>query len=127
MGDVLFEYPGFPRNCRGVPQVSPQYAKQATCDHALTGSDRWACQRKAFGKPLTSQPVVRYKLANMIAKVEALQAWLETITFQMCNMVSGGRVHIHSKTNMICVRTTRSNPSILPGKPHLPMTVLLTQ
>lgn len=69
--------------------MSAQNAKQATCGHALTDSDRWACQRKAFGKPLTSQPVVRYKLANMIAKVEALQAWLETITFQMCNMVSG--------------------------------------
>ena len=26
------------------------------------------------------------RLAHMIAKVEALQAWLEAVTFQMCNM-----------------------------------------
>ena len=26
------------------------------------------------------------RLAHMIAKCEALQAWLEAVTFQMCNM-----------------------------------------
>lgn len=47
---------------------------------------RWSAQRKVFGKPLNSQPVVRSKLSAMIARVEGLQAWLEVITFQLCNM-----------------------------------------
>jgi len=38
---------------------------------------KWASLRKAFGKPLTDQPVIRAKLAAMFAKVEAGQAWLE--------------------------------------------------
>ena len=48
---------------------------------------KWVSQRKAFGKPLSSQAVVRAKLAAMIARTEAVQAWLENITYQMCNMV----------------------------------------
>jgi len=47
---------------------------------------KWASLRKAFGKPLTEQPVIRAKLAAMYSKVEAGQAWLEQITYQMCNM-----------------------------------------
>nr|GAT56055.1 acyl-CoA dehydrogenase [Mycena chlorophos] len=47
---------------------------------------KWATQRKVFGKPLISQPVIRAKLAAMIARVESSQAWLETITFQIVNM-----------------------------------------
>lgn len=49
---------------------------------------KWVNQRKAFGKPLSSQPVIRSKLAQMIARVESAQNWLENLTFQMCNMVS---------------------------------------
>ena len=48
---------------------------------------KWINQRKAFGKPLASQPVVRAKIAAMISRAEAIQAWLENITYQMCNMV----------------------------------------
>ena len=44
---------------------------------------KWAHQRIVFGKPLISQPVIRQKLARMIALVEAVQSWLETITYQM--------------------------------------------
>ncbi|KAN0113429.1 Acyl-CoA dehydrogenase/oxidase, N-terminal and middle domain containing protein [Russula decolorans] len=47
---------------------------------------KWVSQRKAFGKPLSSQAVVRAKLAAMIARAEAVQAWLENVTYQMCNM-----------------------------------------
>lgn len=46
----------------------------------------WASQRSTFGKPLISQPVIRAKLAGMIGKVEAMQAWLEHITHQMTTM-----------------------------------------
>jgi alkylation response protein AidB-like acyl-CoA dehydrogenase/predicted heme/steroid binding protein len=47
---------------------------------------RWAFHRKAFGKRLIDQPVIRYKLAEMSALVECLEAWLESITFQMDRM-----------------------------------------
>ena len=49
---------------------------------------KWVNQRKAFGKPLSSQAVIRSKLAQMISRAEASQTWLENITYQMCNMVS---------------------------------------
>ena len=48
--------------------------------------NRWATQRKVFGKPLISQAVIRAKIAGMIARTEAIQSWLENVTYQMCNM-----------------------------------------
>jgi alkylation response protein AidB-like acyl-CoA dehydrogenase len=48
---------------------------------------KWVSQRKAFGKPLASQAVIRSKIAAMIARVESVQSWLENITHQMNNMV----------------------------------------
>jgi alkylation response protein AidB-like acyl-CoA dehydrogenase/predicted heme/steroid binding protein len=47
---------------------------------------KWTSQRKAFGRPLHSQAVIRAKLADMIARTESVQSWLENVTFQMCNM-----------------------------------------
>ena len=47
---------------------------------------KWVNQREVFGKPLNAQPVIRAKLANMIARVEAGQNWLEFITHQMNNV-----------------------------------------
>ncbi|KAG5642617.1 hypothetical protein DXG03_002487 [Asterophora parasitica] len=47
---------------------------------------KWASQRLVFGKPLTSQPVIRAKLAAMISRVEACQNWYESVTFQMNQM-----------------------------------------
>lgn len=47
---------------------------------------KWTNQRIAFGKPLHAQAVIRAKLATMISRVEACQAWVENITHQMNNM-----------------------------------------
>lgn len=44
---------------------------------------KWSHQRIVFGKPLVAQPVIRQKLAKMIALVESNQAWLEQVTDQM--------------------------------------------
>lgn len=49
-------------------------------------SFKWAHLRLVFGKPLIDQPVIRQKFAKMLAKVEASQAWLETLTYQMNQM-----------------------------------------
>lgn len=47
---------------------------------------KWAHQRIVFRKRLIDQPVIRLKLAKMIALCESHQAWLETVTYQMNNM-----------------------------------------
>ncbi|KAF8803918.1 peroxisomal acyl-CoA-dehydrogenase [Phlegmacium glaucopus] len=47
---------------------------------------KWSTQRIVFGKPLTSQAVIRAKLASMISRVEACQNWFESTTYQMNNM-----------------------------------------
>ncbi|KAK2462284.1 hypothetical protein APHAL10511_005590 [Amanita phalloides] len=54
--------------------------------HIVEECLKWTSQRKVFGKPLTSQAVIRAKLANMIQRVEACQNWFETVTYQMNNM-----------------------------------------
>ncbi|KAI7860955.1 acyl-CoA dehydrogenase/oxidase [Circinella umbellata] len=47
---------------------------------------KWAMQRKVFGKRLIEQPVIRNKLAKMIASVESCQTWTENIAYQMNHM-----------------------------------------
>lgn len=47
---------------------------------------KWACQRKAFGKRLIDQPVVRQKLAHMVAETEAVHSWMEQVTYQMTQL-----------------------------------------
>ena len=47
---------------------------------------KWAHQRQVFGKALIEQPVIRQKLAIMIAEVEAVHNWMENITYQMTQL-----------------------------------------
>ena len=47
---------------------------------------KWATQRRIFGKRLIDQPVIRMKLAQMAADVEAVHSMLEDVTFQMTKM-----------------------------------------
>jgi len=47
---------------------------------------KWANQRMVFGKALIKQPVIRYKLGCMIAKVEATQCFADSVTYQMNTM-----------------------------------------
>ena len=53
---------------------------------ALEECLKWAAQRAAFGRPLSAQPVVRARLAAMVARVESGQNWLEFVTHQMNNV-----------------------------------------
>eukprot|EP01061_Rhynchopus_euleeides_P001973 TRINITY_DN114_c0_g3_i1.p1 TRINITY_DN114_c0_g3~~TRINITY_DN114_c0_g3_i1.p1 ORF type:complete len:523 (+),score=247.04 TRINITY_DN114_c0_g3_i1:95-1663(+) len=48
-----------------------------------TETFKWAMQRKAFGKTLMQQPVVRQKFAKMFSLTESMYAWLEQITHAM--------------------------------------------
>ncbi|KAI7885262.1 acyl-CoA dehydrogenase NM domain-like protein [Lichtheimia hyalospora FSU 10163] len=54
--------------------------------YAIEDCFKWAMQRKVFGKRLIDQPVIRNKLAKMIASVESVQSWIENLTYQMCHM-----------------------------------------
>ncbi|KAF8625537.1 hypothetical protein AX15_005304 [Amanita polypyramis BW_CC] len=72
---------------------------------------KWVSQRKAFGKSLHSQAVIRSKLAAMISRIESLQSWLENITYQMNNMTYkeqalklAGPIGV---LKMFCTRTAR--------------------
>jgi len=49
----------------------------------------WAHVRKVFGKPLIAQPVIRQKFGNLFARIEATQAFLEHVTYQMTKMNYG--------------------------------------
>jgi alkylation response protein AidB-like acyl-CoA dehydrogenase len=50
---------------------------------------KWSMQRNVFGKPLIQQPVIRFKLGQMIADVEAVHSMLEDMTHQMVTMSEG--------------------------------------
>lgn len=52
----------------------------------LSDALKWANQRKAFGKNLLAQPVVRQRLAKMAVEVESVTAAHEMLTYQMCHM-----------------------------------------
>jgi alkylation response protein AidB-like acyl-CoA dehydrogenase len=47
---------------------------------------KWIMQRKAFGKRLADQGVVRLMMAQMIGAIEPCVHWLDSITYQMNNM-----------------------------------------
>jgi len=70
---------------------------------------KWSNQRQVFGKSLIDQPVIRQKLAKMIALVEANQSWLETITYQMCHMpYSQQAQHLAGPTGLLKMSATRA-------------------
>ncbi|KAJ4302374.1 hypothetical protein N0V88_002518 [Collariella sp. IMI 366227] len=70
---------------------------------------KWAHQRLVFGKRLIDQPVIRQKLAKMIALCESHQSWLETVTYQMCNMkYSDQAKHLGGPIALLKMSSTRA-------------------
>lgn len=70
---------------------------------------KWANQRLVFGKRLIDQPVIRQKLAKMIALVESNQAWLESITHQMNHMpYSQQAKHLAGPIGLLKMNVTRA-------------------
>ena len=70
---------------------------------------KWANQRMVFGKKLNEQPVIRAKLAKMIAHVESNQAWLENVTYQMTKMpYSAQAQHLAGPIGLLKMFATRS-------------------
>lgn len=63
-----------------------------------------------FGKLLSSQPVIRQKLAAMISRFESCQSWLENITFQMCRMSGKEQArHLASQVAFLKMHATRAS------------------
>ncbi|KAH8599358.1 acyl-CoA dehydrogenase/oxidase [Bisporella sp. PMI_857] len=70
---------------------------------------KWANQRLVFGKKLIEQPVIRQKLAKMISHVEANQAYLENITYQMTHMpYKQQSTHLAGPIGLLKMFATRS-------------------
>ena len=86
MGDVLYQHFGAAHDRGGMFEVCFPYPSRRSALAHVVVLYRWANQRKVFGKLLVSQAVIRAKLAQMIARVESAQHWLENITFQMDHM-----------------------------------------
>lgn len=86
--------------CSGVTRYSRMVTEECM---------KWANQRLVFGKKLMEQPVIRQKLAKMIAHCESNQAWLENVTYQMCNMpYSQQSQHLAGPIGLLKMFATRS-------------------
>jgi len=57
---------------------------------ALHCSIEWAQQRQTFGKPLIQHQVIRHKIADMSAKTDALDAYLQ----QICYTINHGEMPV---------------------------------
>lgn len=70
---------------------------------------KWAMQRMVFGQPLLAQPVIRNKLAHMLAQVEAVQNFIENITHQMNNMSHSDQVkYLAGPIALLKLQSTRT-------------------
>jgi acyl-CoA dehydrogenase len=45
----------------------------------------WARSRETFGKPLITNQVIRHKLADMLKRIQATQAWIDHCAWQVLN------------------------------------------
>lgn len=64
----------------GMSQLSAAYARICYED-ALD----WARSRETFGKPLVTNQVIRHKLADMVRRISATQAWIDHCAWQVLN------------------------------------------
>lgn len=62
------------------------YVANRLCRVCIEDVVEHAKRRKAFGKTLMDQPVVRYKIATMARQIEALTAYMEATVYQMSKM-----------------------------------------
>ena len=74
----------------------------------LEESVKHAMRRKTFGKKLIEHPVIRFKIAEMARQVEATQAMLESLTYQMNTMTKEEQnLKLGGDTAMLKVQATK--------------------
>jgi len=78
IGDVTCLLRNFITERLGIALQANRFAREC-----LRESIEYAKRRKAFGKKLEDQPVVRQKIANMARKVEVTHAFLESLAFRI--------------------------------------------
>jgi len=69
---------------------------------------KWAIQRKIFGKRLIDQPVIRFKLAQMVAEVEAVHSLLEDMTYQMSKLEDKTAMSLGGQIALLKYKQTRA-------------------
>ena len=67
----------------GMAQQAAAYARLCFED-ALD----WARQRETFGKPLIANQAIRHKLAEMLTRIQATQAWIDQAAWTVINGVA---------------------------------------
>lgn len=83
------------------------YAANRLCRVCLEDVIEHCKRRKAFGKPLMEQAVVRHKIAQMARQVEALTAWIEAIIYQQTQMtIEEANVKLGGQTALLKVQAT---------------------
>jgi acyl-CoA dehydrogenase len=65
-------------------------------DATLEDSIAWAQQRETFGKPLIRHQVIRHKIADMSAKIDALRSHL----WILCAIIEGGSMPVAELTKV---------------------------
>eukprot|EP00041_Stephanoeca_diplocostata_P018030 m.374094 g.374094 ORF g.374094 m.374094 type:complete len:419 (+) comp20897_c0_seq2:66-1322(+) len=85
IGDVTHLLKNFVTERLGLALQANRFAR--IC---LAESIEYARRRRAFGKLLVDQPVVRYKIANMAREVESTHAFLEALAFRIVKIEREG-------------------------------------
>ncbi len=69
----------------------------------LSESVQYAQERQTFGKPLIKHQVIRHKIADMSAKIDAMEAWLN----QICWQINSGDIPVAeiSKAKFFCSKS----------------------
>ena len=96
----------------------------STTRYCLEESWKWGLQREVFGKPLINNPVIKFKLGDMSARLEACQAWYEAVTYQMTKMtfqeqgthLSGTMALLKYEATRIGALVADQTPQILGGR-----------
>jgi alkylation response protein AidB-like acyl-CoA dehydrogenase len=68
----------------------------------------WAHQRKAFGKTLLQQPVIRQHIGKMISEHQSCYAYYQLLTFKYNNIPVHQRGTLGGETALLKYRTTRA-------------------
>ncbi|KAF8127044.1 hypothetical protein EV363DRAFT_1518293 [Boletus edulis] len=99
--DTRFDYRNFTTTSAGC---------SATSDY------RKCIQRKAFGKPLASQAVVRSKVAAMIARAESCQSWLENSYKEQARKLAGPIALLKKHVTQCSLETAKGAVQIFGGR-----------
>lgn len=118
---------------KGFQQAMMNFSKErwliiaryiATIRYTIEECWKWSLSREVFGKPLIQQPLIRFKLADLSARLESIQNWYENITYQMSQMtfqeqgvkLSGSMCLLKYETTRVGTLVADQAPQIFGGR-----------